>query len=198
LPAAKTDSFADRILDATEQVLRRHGADKANVVDVARVLGMSHGNVYRHFPSKKALLEAVAVRFACAMAAPLEAIVRDAGRPASQRLAEWAETLRAAKRRRLEADPELFRVYFDIVALAAGAVQAHVAELAGQLARIVRDGVSSGEFPPGVDPARAARALLQATSAFHHPALILRAPPADADELRTVVALLTAGLRAKS
>ncbi len=42
----------DRILDAAEDVLRRYGPAKATVVDVARALGVSHGSVYRHFPSK--------------------------------------------------------------------------------------------------------------------------------------------------
>ena len=49
----------ERILQAAEEVLRRHGPAKANVVDVARALGVSHGTVYRHFPSKQALREAV-------------------------------------------------------------------------------------------------------------------------------------------
>ncbi|MFE4717550.1 TetR/AcrR family transcriptional regulator, partial [Streptomyces sp. NPDC056728] len=31
----------ERILEATEEVLRRHGPAKANVVDVARALGVS-------------------------------------------------------------------------------------------------------------------------------------------------------------
>ena len=42
-----------RILDATEQVLRRYGPDKATVVDVARRLGVSHGSVYRHFRARR-------------------------------------------------------------------------------------------------------------------------------------------------
>jgi hypothetical protein len=41
----------ERILEAAEEVLRRFGPAKANVVDVARALGVSHGSVYRHFPS---------------------------------------------------------------------------------------------------------------------------------------------------
>ena len=39
-------------------MLRRRPA-KATVVDVARALGVSHGSVYRHFPTKAALREAV-------------------------------------------------------------------------------------------------------------------------------------------
>ena len=53
----------DGILDAAETVLRRFGPKKASVVDVARALGVSHGSIYRHFPSKKALRDAVAGRW---------------------------------------------------------------------------------------------------------------------------------------
>ena len=42
----------ERILEVTEDVLRRFGLAKATVVDVARALDVSHGSVYRHFPSK--------------------------------------------------------------------------------------------------------------------------------------------------
>ncbi len=34
----------DRMLDAAEDVLRRYGPAKATVADVARALGVSHGN----------------------------------------------------------------------------------------------------------------------------------------------------------
>ena len=59
-PQTPLDSEA--ILSATEEVLRRQGPSKAMVVDVARVLGVSHTAVYRHFPSKAALRKAVTRR----------------------------------------------------------------------------------------------------------------------------------------
>jgi AcrR family transcriptional regulator len=39
---------AETILTATEDVLRRHGPEKATVLDVARALGVSHASIYRH------------------------------------------------------------------------------------------------------------------------------------------------------
>ena len=42
----------EEILNTTEQVLRRFGPEKASVVDVARALNVSHGTIYRHYPSK--------------------------------------------------------------------------------------------------------------------------------------------------
>src|ERR1700710_2616491 len=53
----------ERILEVTEDVLRRFGLAKATVVDVARALDVSHGSVYRHFPSKASLRDAVAKRW---------------------------------------------------------------------------------------------------------------------------------------
>jgi AcrR family transcriptional regulator len=53
----------ERILEVTEDVLRRYGLAKATVVDVARALDVSHGSVYRHFPSKASLRQAVAKRW---------------------------------------------------------------------------------------------------------------------------------------
>ena len=61
-PTAETLT-AERILDATEEVLRRYGPAKATVVDVARALGVSHGSVYRHFRTKAALRDAVTERW---------------------------------------------------------------------------------------------------------------------------------------
>jgi AcrR family transcriptional regulator len=69
----------DSILEATEVVLRHFGPSKANVVDVARALKVSHGAVYRHFPSKSALRDAVVRKWLAEMMPPLDAIVEEKG-----------------------------------------------------------------------------------------------------------------------
>ena len=76
------------ILQAAEGVLRRYGPAKANVVDVARALGVSHGSVYRHFPSKAALRDAVAERWLHSISEPL-ALVAAQHAPAPERLHRW-------------------------------------------------------------------------------------------------------------
>ena len=193
---AEAVPLSQRILDAAESVLRRHGAEKTNVVDIARVLGMSHANIYRHFPSKQALLDAVAVRWLHRVADPLEAIANDRARPASERLAAWFNALREAKRHKVRDDPELFQVYHNTVMAMREVVDEHVATLAGQVEMIIADGMAAGEFTPGPSPAALARAFQQATLAFHHPALVMQDPsPTDADA-RAVLGLLLAGLRA--
>ena len=159
---------AERILGAAEEVLRRYGPAKANVVDVARALGVSHGSVYRYFPSKAALRDAVTARWLESISTPLAAIVSDEG-PAPERLQRWLDGLVDAKRRNALEDPELFATYIELTAEAREVVAAHVDALVGQLTRIVEDGVADGIFAAD-DPRAAARAAFDATSRFHNPA----------------------------
>ncbi|MCC6613685.1 MAG: TetR family transcriptional regulator [Anaerolineae bacterium] len=158
---------AERIIDAAEDVLRRYGPDKATVVDVARALGVSHGSVYRHFPSKAALRDAVAERWLEGVSSPLESIVDEDG-PAPERLHRWFDTLIATKRGRAQDDPELFANYLQLATEAREVIVRHVETLVSQLTRIIADGVARGEFHVA-DPAVAARATLHATVRFHDP-----------------------------
>lgn len=157
----------DRILEAAEEVLRRFGPAKATVVDVARALGVSHGSVYRHFPSKAALRDAVTERWLARVATPLAVVAAEEG-PAAERLRRWFNLLIAAKRSRALQDPELFATYMELVAEAREVVKAHVDHLVEQIARIIADGVAQGEFA-AMDPVAVARAVFDATARFHNP-----------------------------
>jgi AcrR family transcriptional regulator len=48
-----------RLLDAALQVYAEHGADDASLDEIARRAGVGIGTLYRHFPTRQALLEAV-------------------------------------------------------------------------------------------------------------------------------------------
>src|SRR4051812_40844340 len=91
---------SERILEVTEDVLRRFGLVKATVVDVARALDDSHGRVYRHCPSKAALREAVAKRWLARVNAPLEKIAEGSG-PAPARLERWLRTMISIKHKKV-------------------------------------------------------------------------------------------------
>ncbi|AWT43123.1 MULTISPECIES: TetR family transcriptional regulator [Streptomyces] len=193
-PTAETLT-AERILEATEEVLRRHGPAKATVVDVARALGVSHGSVYRHFRTKAALREAVTKRWLDRTSQELSGIATDASRDPETRLRDWLATLFAAKRRKAGDDPELFATYMVLTDESGSAVADHVADLTGQLARIVEAGVESGAFA-SPDPARTARALFQTTGRFHDPCYAgdWTRPDIETD-FTAVLDLLVRGLR---
>ncbi|RKR90521.1 TetR family transcriptional regulator [Micromonospora pisi] len=194
---ADTTLTSGQILEAAEDVLRRFGPAKTTVVDVARVLGVSHGSVYRHFPSKAALREAVAERWLERAHAPLPALT-SADLPASQRLRAWLTTLAAEKRTKALEDPELFATYMVLVRESSAVVAEHVEDLIRQIALIIEDGVADGDFA-ATDVHRTARAVLQATARWHDP---VHAPdwvePGVADALEAVCDLVLDGLRVRN
>lgn len=183
----------ERILEAAEDVLRRFGPAKANVVDVARAIGVSHGSVYRHFPSKAALVDAVVERWLAHVAQPLGTIASEK-RPAPERLVRWLDRLVATKQARAREDPELFATYVALTAEARDVVRSHVESLVGQLTRIISEGAADNVLT-AADPASAARAVFDATARFHNPvnASAWDRPGIDA-EYAAVRSLVLAGL----
>ncbi|MFF8847399.1 TetR family transcriptional regulator [Streptomyces sp. NPDC015127] len=187
---------AERILEATEEVLRRYGPAKATVVDVARALGVSHGSVYRHFRTKAALREAVTERWLGRAEVALAEITGAPQRTAPEKLVDWFSALFAAKRHKAGDDPELFATYGVLIDENSGVVDRHLDAMLGQLRQIVEEGVRAGDFAD-TDPVATARALFDATARFHDPAYApeWRKPTVDA-EFDAVVGLLLRGLRA--
>jgi AcrR family transcriptional regulator len=186
---------ADRILEVTEDVLRRFGLAKATVVDVARALDVSHGSVYRHFPSKASLREAVAKRWLDRVNAPLQKIAESSG-PAPSRLERWLRTMIAIKHKKLYDDPEMFATYLALAQEACKVVKAHKDGLVDQIAHILSEGVKQGAFQVA-DVKAAARALFDATSRFHHPAHAEDwNDPQLAARIDTLLVLLLRGLEA--
>ncbi|WP_018545242.1 TetR family transcriptional regulator [Streptomyces sp. LaPpAH-108] len=193
--AATETLTAERILEATEEVLRRHGPAKATVVDVARALGVSHGSVYRHFRTKAALREAVTKRWLDRTSLKLADIAGGPG-PAEERLRDWLAALFEAKRHKAGDDPELFATYSVLADESGATVGEHITDLTAQLATIIEAGVDTGTFRPA-DPSAEARAVFQATARFHDPchAREWQRPEIETD-FEAVVGLLIRGLRA--
>jgi len=74
----------------------RYGPAKATVVDVARVLEVSHGSIYRHFPLAK-LFCAMQNDGCIRVSTPLAVIAAEQG-AAIERLQRWLERLISLKR----------------------------------------------------------------------------------------------------
>jgi len=185
----------ERILEATEDVLRRYGLAKATVVDVARALDVSHGSVYRHFPSKASLRQAVAKRWLDRANAPLEKIAEASG-PAPARLEKWLRTMFEIKYKKVCDDPEMFATYLTLAQEACEAVKAHKERLVGQVAHILSDGVKQGAFQVA-DVKTTARAVFDATTRYHHPAHSDEwKDPHLAARIDALLALLLRGLEA--
>ncbi|MFE5140241.1 TetR/AcrR family transcriptional regulator [Streptomyces fagopyri] len=196
-PPTSETLTAERILEVTEEVLRRHGPAKATVVDVARALGVSHGSVYRHFRTKAALREAVTKRWLDRTSQTLARIAGTTDETPPEALRQWFGALFAAKRHKAGDDPELFATYTVLLADTSSVVEEHVLDLVGQLTDIVGRGVREGDFAAVDDDAAAtARALFDATNRFHDPAYAREwEQPGIEAEFTAVVDLVLRGLR---
>jgi AcrR family transcriptional regulator len=185
----------ERILEVTEDVLRRFGLTKATVVDVARALDVSHGSVYRHFPSKQSLRQAVAKRWLDRVNAPLQKVAESSG-PAPAKLERWLRTMVSIKHKKVCEDPEMFRTYLTLAQEACEVVKAHKDGLVDQIAQILSEGVQQGVFQVS-DLKTSARALFDATSRFHHPAHADEwSDPQLGARIDALLALLLRGLEA--
>lgn len=86
-------STVERILDAAELCMERHGVSRVSMGDVARQAGLSRGAVYLHFDDRAGLVDAVLARTASRFLADIEARVRRR-RTLSGQLAEAAMCIR--------------------------------------------------------------------------------------------------------
>jgi AcrR family transcriptional regulator len=57
-PRADAERNRDRVLEVAKEAFTRSGAD-ASLDDIARQAGVGAGTLYRHFPTREALIEAV-------------------------------------------------------------------------------------------------------------------------------------------
>lgn len=193
-PAAPKQDTRERIMEAAQAVLRRHGPAKTNVVDVARTLGMSHANVYRHFASKAELMDALVARWLARDTALLERIAKSDA-PADERVIEWMMAFIAAKQKKVLDDPEMFEAYRAAAEMRREVADAHMQASRGMLVQIVREGMAAGVFRPA-DPEQATDDLFTAMTRFYHPHFLRGAggaPPPET-EARRVLRLVVAGL----
>lgn len=173
----------ERILASTEQLFREVGYHKTTVADIAAAIGMSPGNIYRLFPSKKALNEAVAEGMFAQITARLAAIAARPGAGAAERLREFITVLYEASRDRFTADRRVHEMVEVAVAESWDVVRRYAEHVDGLLGGIVADGAARGEFRVP-DPAVAAQCVSTAVLRFCHPALIAE----RADEVSPTIA----------
>jgi len=76
----------EELLDISARLFAERGYERTTVEDVIRQAGLSKGAFYYYYPSKDALLEALAIRIADAALARLEPVLEAPGLTAVERL----------------------------------------------------------------------------------------------------------------
>lgn len=136
-----------RLLAIAAEQLRRGGARSVTVVGVAEAAGMTHANVYRYFPSRAALIDAVVARWLRSLEATLSAIA-DAPDPADDKLERLVVAVAQGHRDLLAKDRHLYDVYADAADSARAVIRKHRARLRQLVERVVDEGIATGLFDP--------------------------------------------------
>jgi AcrR family transcriptional regulator len=74
------------IVERTVDLVRQGGLSNVTMKKIAELVGVSDAALYRHFPTKEALLLAVLGRISEMLLGPVEAIASDRSAPAAERL----------------------------------------------------------------------------------------------------------------
>jgi AcrR family transcriptional regulator len=147
LTTAKNEPSADErwpIIEAGTAACRLYGPSKTNVADIARFLGKSPASLYRIFPSKAAMWDAIAANFfendLCFIGSEL-ASARD-------RLQETVNEQHRLMLRALHGDHQMFKL---IVLAASGnwpSFRHYREQFHARVGSLIRDGIGMSEFAP--------------------------------------------------
>ena len=134
-----------RILELAGDHLRRFGPRRTTIVGIAEAAGMSHANVYRYFPSKQALFEAVTALWLKPLESELRLIVEGQD-PAYDKLERALAALQRAYREKRDADPVLFRLLCEAIEKGHVVARKHRNKVQNEIQAIVEEGIGSGSF----------------------------------------------------
>jgi AcrR family transcriptional regulator len=167
---SKPDDTRERIMETAERLFRQIGFAKTTVADIAGELRMSPANVYRFFPSKNAIVEAICRRMLGELDEKAWAIARSRG-SATTRLERLVLEILAYHKDNLLTDKRVNDIVLVAIEDNWDSIEAHKEIIRNVIELILRDGIASGEFEP-VEPAETSRLLMRSLVGFMHPVLI--------------------------
>jgi len=166
----KLDDTRARIMETADALFRRLGYAKTAVADIAAELGMSPANVYRFFPSKNAIVEAICQRCLSELETKAWAVVRQKA-PAAERLEKLFVAIATYNKENLLEEQRVHEVVVVAMEQNWQAIAVHLETMRTMVEVILRDGMAAGEFEP-VDPRETAQLIKRSMIAFTHPLLI--------------------------
>ncbi len=159
-----------RLLNIASEHLERVGPKRLTVVAVAAEAGMTHANVYRYFPSKDALLDAVVGRWLREIETKLAGIA-DAPDPPDDKIERLLTALAGAQREMQRLAPHVFAVHCEASLAARPIARRHRGRLRMLVERVLEEGIGTGAFTV-YDRERAIAYLFDASFRFTHPLAI--------------------------
>jgi AcrR family transcriptional regulator len=167
---ARPDDTRARIMDTAEALFRRLGFAKTAVADIAAELKMSPANVYRFFPSKNAIIEAICQRCLGELEARAWAVARSPG-SAADRIERLVLEIIAYHKENLLTEQRVNDMVLAAIELSWAAIRAHKEHMRMVFEAILREGVERGEFAL-TDARETSRLMMLSLVHFCHPMLV--------------------------
>jgi len=190
-----------RIIEIAGQLFRDVGYAKTTVADIAHALGMSPGNVYRYFPTKAAINEAICDLLVHSIEAQTRESFDKEG-TATERLTRFLIAYHTIIRGSILKEKRLY----DMVAVAMDehwdVIIKHSYRMCDSICVILEQGIAAGEFRK-MDCYKMAISIHEALAVYIYPSLIEHrvnendSGSAMLDELKRLLDLLLHGLCVK-
>ncbi|MFE1309444.1 TetR/AcrR family transcriptional regulator [Streptomyces sp. NPDC058755] len=172
----------ERLLKVAAEAFAEHG-ENASLDDIAKRAGVGSGTLYRHFPTRQALLEAAYVDRIQAMAARADEFAAE--RPPGEALMEWLNEVCVGTIQVRGMKTLLGSAVTDGSSVAATACGTHLQEAARRLVEAAqREGSLRGDVEP-IEVLRLAHGVASASELAD----------GQGREIRRYLSLLTEGLR---
>ncbi len=194
-PRRSAEETRRHILITAEALFRERGFAAVSIADIATAMDMSPANVFKHFHSKNALVDAIFMQQIRLLEQKIHTL--DDSHPPLERLRHLARALMENHRGDLNDNPYLFEMILLTVKkeLACGVVYRDI--MVAHVATIIREGVKTGDYHAD-DAVHAASTVLDALKGVLHPLMIAHE---DIEELNArceaLVVLIDAALRYK-
>jgi AcrR family transcriptional regulator len=192
----KTDAIRNQIVAAAKKRFAHFGYAKTTMAEVASDCDMSPGNLYRFFPGKLDIAEAIATADFEKRLAHQRSLARQPGRSAREKLSDLLFDELRSTYGRLEKDARVVEMARVIAAERPLFGNWMLENQRSILVEILEDGEARGEFK-ALDKAFTAEMIQSATMKFHYPQLFSKLTlPKLERELEGVFQLLLTGLAA--
>ena len=160
----------EEILEAAQRLYESIGFEKTTIGDIARDLGMSPANLYRSFPNRQAIDEAIAARMLTIIEDRAWAEARIA-RPVREGLPALSRAVLEETQTRMFSQQRIHHLCAVAAREQWPVVQAYLEGLRGALRHVVMEGQRSGELARS-DPEERADTVCAALTRIWHPQMV--------------------------
>jgi len=192
-PRRKAEETREDILRTADALFRERGIAKSSIADIAHALGMSPANVFKHFHSKTALVDAICDRHITHMIGRFDTVDTPAAPP--EKLGLVVRRLMQAHLEDIRDNPFFLEMVF-LVAKTEIESGLHYRQLIEELFfNLISDGVEAGVYHC-IDCRAVSRHVAASFASVLHPVFLVHETQAELDQrLNGIVALINAALQ---